>query len=159
MCRPENEGKEKEEGAPAPASIPRPQSSQPMPSLSFTCLGAFMLPAPVITVSVTLVLAHTNILLLSNLINTQKNSRSSNNKPQNNVEMRNRTRKLADKSSTGSQFHFTFNIQEMSDRKAVMSKLMNLDVTLLLFQLVGNSTVLQKMMAEATRMKQEYMTK
>ncbi len=79
--------------------------------------------------------------------------RPSNNKPQNDVEMKDGTRKPADKSSTGPQFHFTSDIQEMSDPKAVMNTLMNLDVMIPLFQLVGNSTVLQKMMAEATRTK------
>ncbi|SJL10028.1 uncharacterized protein ARMOST_13410 [Armillaria ostoyae] len=162
MRRPEDKGKGKEEGAPAPASVPRPQSSQPTPGPSFTRPSAFTPPAPATTVPVTPAPARTNIPPPSNPINTQegwKNSRPSNNKPRNDVEMKDGTRKPADKSSTGAQFHFTSDIQEMSDPKAVMNTLMNLDVTIPLFQLVGNSTVLQKMMAEATRTKREYTTK
>ncbi len=149
-------GKGKEERAPAPASIPRPQSFQPTLGLSFTCPSAFTPPVPSTTVPMTPAPAHTNIQPLSNLINTQegwKNLRLSNNKLQNNVKIKDEIRKPADKSSTGSQFHFTSNIQEMFDPKAMMNKLMNLDVTLPLFQLIRNSTVLQKMMAEATQTK------
>ncbi|KAK0444185.1 uncharacterized protein EV420DRAFT_1648873 [Desarmillaria tabescens] len=133
MRRPEDKGKGKEGGAPASSSVPRPQSSQPMPGPNFTRPNAFTPPVPATTVPVNPAPAHVNVPPPSNPINTQKgwkNSRPSNNKPQNDVEMKDGTRKPADKSSTAPQYHFTSDIQEMSDPKAVMNKLLNLNVTI-----------------------------
>ncbi|THU84064.1 hypothetical protein K435DRAFT_870655 [Dendrothele bispora CBS 962.96] len=60
---------------------------------------------------------------------------------------------------TGPTYHFTSDIQEQVDAKAVFKTAMGAMVTLPLNQVIGVSPILQKMIAESTRTWREYVNK
>jgi hypothetical protein len=89
----------------------------------------------------------------TNPINRQegwKDSRPSNKPKGDDVLMRDA------KKPDGDKYRLTSNIQERTDATLILEHLMNMDVTLPLFQLVGSSPSLQKLLSEATRAKREY---
>ncbi|KAJ6474126.1 hypothetical protein C8R45DRAFT_1160278 [Mycena sanguinolenta] len=85
-----------------------------------------------------------------------KGSLPSNRKPRDDVEMKDAPRK-ADKSTPS--YHFTSDVQEMADPKLILQKVFDVDVSIPLFQLIGLSPQLQKLLGEATRVRREYGTK
>ena len=61
--------------------------------------------------------------------------------------------------SQNPQYHFTSDIQDCADPQAVFEEIMNQRVTLPVYQVVGSSPALQKLIGEATRTKHVYNTK
>ncbi|KAJ7247153.1 hypothetical protein B0H12DRAFT_1324955 [Mycena haematopus] len=85
-----------------------------------------------------------------------KESLPSNRKARDDVEMKDASRK-SDKSTPS--YHFTSDIQEMADPKKVLQNVLDVTVSIPLFQLIGLSPQLQKLIGEATRVRREYGTK
>ncbi|KAJ7722484.1 hypothetical protein DFH07DRAFT_971908 [Mycena maculata] len=56
-------------------------------------------------------------------------------------------------------YHFTSDIQDLADPKALLQKIFDLDISVPLFQLIGSSPALQKLLGEATRLRRDYNTK
>ena len=73
------------------------------------------------------------------------------------VEMKDGTKKPT--TSQNPQYHFTLDIQDRADPQAVYEEIMNQQVTLPVYQVVGSSPALQKLIGEATRTKRVYHTK
>ncbi|KAK0216009.1 hypothetical protein IW262DRAFT_1464478 [Armillaria fumosa] len=146
LRRPEDKGKGREH-IPGVANVPTvPRMNPTLPK---------NIPAPKPATS-----TKTNIPPPVNPINREdgwKASRPANMNQKDDVQMKDATKK--DKSSTGPQYHYTSDIQDMADPKAVLKHIMNLDVTLPLYQVVGNSPALQKLVGEAARTKREYTNK
>ncbi len=72
------------------------------------------------------------------------------------VEMKDATKKTTPQNS---QYHFTSDIQERADPQFVYEEIMNQQVTLPIYQVVGSSPALQKLIGEATRTKRVYNAK
>ncbi len=72
------------------------------------------------------------------------------------VEMKDGTKKSTPQNS---QYHFTSDIQERADPQIVYEEIMNQRVTLPIYQVVGSSPALQKLIGEATRTKRVYNSK
>ncbi|KAJ7715510.1 hypothetical protein DFH07DRAFT_762754 [Mycena maculata] len=60
------------------------------------------------------------------------------------------------KPSPNDKYYITSNIQERANPSAIFEEMMNMQVTVPFFQLVGASPMLQKLFSEATRSKREY---
>lgn len=56
-------------------------------------------------------------------------------------------------------YHYTSDIQELADPKALLQKIFDLNISVPLFQLIGVSPQLQKLVGEATRVRRDYVTK
>ncbi|KAJ7429332.1 hypothetical protein FB451DRAFT_1519524 [Mycena latifolia] len=131
--RPENKGKARERDAPPhlPAH-PAPGPTRPQePSM----------PPP------------------SNPINRSdgwKESRPSNSKPREDVVMKD-VNKKPEKSTPS--YHFTSDIQDLADPKVLFQKILDLNISVPLFQLIGASPPLQKLLGESTRIRRDYTTK
>ncbi|KAJ7355170.1 hypothetical protein DFH08DRAFT_1051912 [Mycena albidolilacea] len=85
-----------------------------------------------------------------------KESLPSNQKQRDDVVMKDATKK--EEKSTPS-YHFTSDIQEMADPKLVLQKIFEQNVSVPIFQLIGSSPSLQKLVGEATRVRREYSAK
>uniref|UniRef100_A0A0W0FDC2 DUF4100 domain-containing protein n=1 Tax=Moniliophthora roreri TaxID=221103 RepID=A0A0W0FDC2_MONRR len=58
-----------------------------------------------------------------------------------------------------SKYHFTLDLQEKSDLTTIYNAVMNQPITVPIYQLIGNSPALQKLISDGTRMRREYVTK
>ncbi|KAJ7443416.1 hypothetical protein B0H11DRAFT_2345117 [Mycena galericulata] len=85
-----------------------------------------------------------------------KQSQPSNSKPREDVMMRDAAKKP--EKSTPS-YHFTSDIQDLADPKVLLQKILDLNISVPLFQLIGSSPMLQKLIGEATRVRRDYTTK
>ncbi|KAJ7135550.1 hypothetical protein C8R44DRAFT_609521 [Mycena epipterygia] len=85
-----------------------------------------------------------------------KESRPSGSKPREDVIMRDANKKP--EKSTPS-YHFTSDIQDRADPKVLFQKILDLDISVPLFQLIGSSPALQKLIGDSTRVRREYTTK
>ncbi|KAJ7104909.1 hypothetical protein C8R44DRAFT_639892 [Mycena epipterygia] len=86
-----------------------------------------------------------------------KDSLPSNSKPRGeDVVMRDANKKQ--EKSTPS-YHFTSDIQDLADPKVLLQKIFDLNISVPLFQLIGASPQLQKLLGEATRVRRDYSTK
>jgi hypothetical protein len=56
-------------------------------------------------------------------------------------------------------YHFTSDIQDLADPKVLLQKILDLNISVPLFQLIGSSPALQKLIGEATRVRRDYNTK
>lgn len=85
-----------------------------------------------------------------------KESLPSNSKQREDVVMKEATKK-SDKSTPS--YHFTSDIQDLADPKVLLQKIFELNISVPLFQLIGVSPALQKLLGEATRVRRDYNTK
>ncbi|THU80000.1 hypothetical protein K435DRAFT_696607 [Dendrothele bispora CBS 962.96] len=86
-----------------------------------------------------------------------KGSLPSENKNKRDVSMKDATKPTESQSTP--QYHFTSDMQEQVDPRAVFKTAMGVMVTLPLHQVIGVSPILQKMIAESTRTRREYVKK
>ncbi len=73
------------------------------------------------------------------------------------VEMKDGTKKNTNNS--GPQYHFTSNIQDTADPRVLYDEIMNQRVSVPVYQVIGSSPALQKLIGEATRTKRVYTSK
>ena len=66
---------------------------------------------------------------------------------------------MKDINNSGPQYHFTSDIQDTADPCVLYDEIMNQQVSVPIYQVIGSSPVLQKLIGEATRTKQVYTTK
>uniref|UniRef100_A0A0W0G5Z5 Uncharacterized protein n=1 Tax=Moniliophthora roreri TaxID=221103 RepID=A0A0W0G5Z5_MONRR len=66
---------------------------------------------------------------------------------------------MKDDAKVQNKYHFTSDLQEKSDVTAVFNALMNQTFTLPIYQLIGSSPQLQKLIADATWTRREYVNK
>ncbi|KAJ3832517.1 hypothetical protein F5878DRAFT_666502 [Lentinula raphanica] len=71
------------------------------------------------------------------------------------VEMRD-TKDAGGKPNPGTSFHYTSDLQKKADRKKVLDKVLDTEITLSLADLVGCSPALQKLISEVARTRREY---